>query len=210
MWVEGQTCIGGGRCQECGRCNRYETTSRKSKLLYLPDNFSPTQDSALPDGRPSYGAAFDIGTTTVVGMLWDLTNLQLIDVTARTNPQSTYGADVISRITYCTESQENLVLLRDKVRECLNEMLEEFHIRYLVDPKDIVRATVVGNTTMSHLFLGHDPSTLALAPFQPAFSGPVEKSAEEVGLLINPTARVYLLPNIAGHVGSDIVGVILA
>ncbi|MDF2654676.1 MAG: corrinoid activation/reration protein [Bacillota bacterium] len=210
MWLESQTCIGGGRCHECGRCNRYETTNRKSKLLFLPDDFNPQQEPAQTDGRSKYGVAFDIGTTTVVGMLWDLTNTRLVDVTSRTNPQSTYGADVISRITYSMESQEHLMLLRDKVRTCLNEMIAEFHTRHLIEPADIFKATVVGNTTMSHLFLGLSPSTLALAPFEPAFSGPVEKSAVELGLTMNEAAKVYVLPNIAGHVGSDIVGVILA
>lgn len=210
MWIEGQTCIGGGKCHECGRCNRYETTNRKSKLIFLPDDFKPQQEAAQADGRPKYGAAFDIGTTTIVGMLWDLTNTRLVDVASRTNPQSTYGADVISRITYSMVSQDHLVLLRDKVRACLNEMIAEFHARHLIEPADIIKATVVGNTTMSHLFLGMDPSSLALAPFEPAFRGPVEKSAADLGLTMNPNARVYLLPNIAGHVGSDIVGVILA
>lgn len=210
MWVKSEKCIGEGRCEECGRCNRYDTTNRKTKLLYLPDSFHPQADAEENDGQAIYGAAFDIGTTTVVGMLWNLKNASLIDIISLTNPQSTYGADVISRITYSMIDTDHLNLLRDKVRECLNQIITEFTLRHPIDPQNIKKAAVVGNTTMSHLFLGMDPSTLARAPFKPAFHGPVEKTAGELGLLMDPSASVHLLPNIAGHVGSDIVGVLLA
>jgi len=210
MWIKSEKCIGEGRCEDCGRCNRYGSTNRKTKLIYLPDNFQPQVEAMENDGQEKYGVAFDIGTTTVVGMLWDLTTAKLIDVIALTNPQSVYGADVISRITYSMQSAEHLKLLKDKVRDCLNEIITEFTLRHPVDPQNMIKATVVGNTTMSHLFLGMDPSSLARAPFEPAFSGPVEKTAVELGLLIRESASVYVLPNIAGHVGSDIVGVLLA
>ena len=103
MWIKSEKCLGEGRCEECGRCSRYDTTNRKSKLIFLPDSFHPLGDTEENDGQARYGAAFDIGTTTVVGMLWDLSKVKLIDVIALTNPQSAYGADVISRITYSHE-----------------------------------------------------------------------------------------------------------
>jgi uncharacterized 2Fe-2S/4Fe-4S cluster protein (DUF4445 family) len=210
MWIKSEKCIGEGRCEECGRCNRYDTTNRKTKLIYLPDSFRPQADTEENSGKMRYGVAFDIGTTTVVGMLWDLNKVRLVDVIALTNPQSAYGADVISRITYSMIDADHLKLLMDKIRECLNKIITEFTLRHPVDPQNIKKATVVGNTTMSHLFLGMDPSSLARAPFEPAFHGPVEKTAAELGLLMDPSASVHLLPNIAGHVGSDIVGVLLA
>jgi uncharacterized 2Fe-2S/4Fe-4S cluster protein (DUF4445 family) len=210
MWIKSEKCIGEGRCEECGRCNRYDTTNRKTKLIYLPDSFHPQANTEENGGTARYGAAFDIGTTTVVGMLWDLNKVRLIDVIALTNPQSAYGADVISRITYSMKDTDHLKLLMYKIRECLNKIITEFTLRHPVDPQNIKKATVVGNTTMSHLFLGMDPSSLARAPFEPAFHGSVEKTAAELGLLMDPSASVHLLPNIAGHVGSDIVGVLLA
>ncbi|HWQ79063.1 MAG TPA: ASKHA domain-containing protein [Anaerovoracaceae bacterium] len=209
MWIKSEKCIGGGRCEECGRCSRYDTTNRKTKLIYLPDSFRPQAEEA-EDGREKYGIAFDIGTTTVVGMLWGLSKAKLVDVIALTNPQSAYGADVISRITYSMNGPEHLKLLTDKVRDCLNEIIRQITLRHSIDPQDITKAVTVGNTTMSHLFLGVDPSSLARSPFNPAFSGPVEKTAGELGLLMNPSSAIDLLPNIAGHVGSDIVGVLLA
>lgn len=210
MWIKSEKCIGAGRCEECGRCNRYDTTNRKTKLIYFPDSFQPEAKAAGDDGKPKYGVAFDIGTTTVVGMLWELSKVSLVDVIALTNPQSAYGADVISRITFSSQSADHLKLLKDKIRDCLNAIITEFTLRHPVDPQNIIEATVVGNTTMSHLFLGMDPSSLARAPFEPAFHGSVQKTAGELGLLMHESAAVHLLPNIAGHVGSDIVGVLVA
>jgi len=210
MWIRSESCIGGGRCEECGRCSRYDTTSRKTKLIFLPDSFHPLPEAAENGEDEKYGIAFDIGTTTVVGMLWKLTDVKLVDIVALTNPQSSYGADVISRITYSMKGPEHLALLTDKIRDCLNEIIRQITLRHAIDTQKIIRAVVVGNTTMSHLFLGVDPSSLARSPFTPAFSGPVERAAEEMGLLMKPSAPVHLLPNIAGHVGSDIVGVLIA
>ena len=210
MWIKSEKCIGEGRCEECGRCNRYDTTNRKTKLIYFPDSFHPQSETEETGGIEKYGVAFDIGTTTVVGMLWNLAEVKLIDVIALTNPQSVYGADVISRITYSMIDAEHLALLKDKIRDCMNEIIGEFALRHPIDPQNIVKTTVVGNTTMSHLFLGINPASLARAPFEPAFRGSVEHTAKELGLQMKQTAKVNLLPNIAGHVGSDIVGVLIA
>lgn len=203
-------CIGGGKCSECGRCNRGQMTTRKMKLTYLPEDFLPELEDGDKDAPPLCGLAFDIGTTTVVGMLWDLNTNEMIDIIAKTNPQSTYGADVISRITFSGESTDNLQTMKTLIRDCMNEMIKEFSEKYQFDTSIIWKATVVGNTTMSHLFLGIDPSSLARAPYHPAFEGSVQKTGAEMSININPEAIIYLLPNIAGHVGSDIVGVLLA
>ena len=210
MQIKNWECVGGGRCEECGKCNRYDTTNRKKKLTYLPDDFNPKVEILEYHGQAPYGIAFDIGTTTVLGMLWNLNTNELIDVIAKTNPQSAFGADVISRITYSSESKEKLLIMKRKIADCFNEIIKELDDLYEFDSNNIIRATVVGNTTMSHLFLGIDATSLARAPFEPAFYGPVEKTAKEMGLNMDPEAEIYLLPNIAGHVGSDIVGVLLA
>jgi len=158
----------------------------------------------------NYGVAFDIGTTTVVGMLFDLTNGRLLDVSARTNPQNTFGADVISRIHSIVRDPSNLPVLTNRIRECLNEILQDLAEGGGVDPMDIRDMTVVGNTTMSHLFLGVDPGQMARSPFVPVFTMAPGIRAKDLGINIWPTARVHLLPNIAGHVGSDITAAVLA
>ncbi|MDD2189968.1 MAG: ASKHA domain-containing protein [Eubacteriales bacterium] len=157
-----------------------------------------------------YGVAFDIGTTTVVGYLWNLSENQMVDMLADTNPQSRFGADVISRINCADRNPENLREMQRLIIRCCNKMLDTFSQNMKVERDWIRKAAVVGNTTMSHLFLGMDPSMLASFPFQPAFKGPIIKTAEEMELHMNDSAEIFVLPNIAGHVGSDIVGVMIA
>ena len=159
-----------------------------------------------------YGIAFDIGTTTVVGMLWNLLTGELIDVEARTNYQSIYGADVISRIQYSLEGDGrcNLDTLQAKVIQCFNDIVEEICIRNDIESEHIYYSCVVGNTTMSHLFLGVTPVSMSRTPFAPVFCESQSVQAGKLGININKLAEVHLLPNIAGHVGSDIVGMMLA
>ncbi|MDD4564984.1 MAG: ASKHA domain-containing protein [Eubacteriales bacterium] len=160
--------------------------------------------------RREYGIAFDIGTTTVVGMLWNLHENILADKIARTNPQSKLGADVISRITYVNGNPEKLRDMQRLIIDCCNELLDAFSDKHQILKEWFRKATVVGNTTMSHFFLGIDTSGLAHSPFKAGFKGTMVKTASELGLHMNDNAEIFVLPNIAGHVGSDIVGVMIS
>ena len=157
-----------------------------------------------------YGIALDIGTTTVVGMLWDLHQGSLVDVEACTNYQSVYGADVISRIQFSMSAPGNVDVMQQKVIQCFNYILNELCARNEISPETIYDATIVGNTTMSHLVFGVDPRSMSRTPFAPVFCDAQDHLAMDLGIHINPRANVHLLPNIAGHVGSDIVGMMLA
>ena len=155
--------------------------------------------------RDAYGLAVDIGTTTVVVMLWDLTSGKLKEVDAFTNPQGPYGADVISRIDYIMEEKETRLhhlhqILADRINESICSFEEELEI----SRNDILDVTVVGNTTMSCIFAEVDPSQLAASPFAPVYVSGVSGKAEEFGIHVNPQAELYIGANIAGHVGSDI------
>lgn len=158
----------------------------------------------------SYGLAIDIGTTTVVVYLVDLNRGTVIASGAVTNPQNIFGADVIARITHAAGGPQALQELQEKVVGGINGIIAQLTGKCEVSPEEIYQAVVVGNTTMSHLFLGIDPSFLAPAPFIPAFQQAVEIEAGELGLNILATAIVTVLPNVAGYVGSDTVGVMLA
>lgn len=158
----------------------------------------------------NFGLAIDIGTTTVVAYLMDLTKGIVVTSGAVTNPQHVFGADVISRITHASEAPENLHHLQKKVIDALNEIIANICKVTGVGNQEIYQAVVVGNTTMSHLFLGIDPTYLATAPFIPVFRQLVEVDAKELGLNILETSKIVVLPNIAGYVGSDTVGVMLA
>lgn len=183
---------------------------RKKDMARLPEGFVPDRiEWRQGEPKECFGLAFDIGTTTVVGMLWDLRKAEPVGTAARTNPQSVYGADVISRIMYCGQEEGNLKQMQRLIAECFNDIVREFEEEYKIDPKAINKVTAVGNTTMSHLLLGVDPQSLALAPFSPGFTGLVSVKAKELNLIIDENAMVNVLPNIAGHVGSDIVAVLL-
>lgn len=184
-----------GVCSTCGRCHNSAMMSgandRKTKILTYPDDFQPDDFGA------GYGLAVDIGSTTVVGMLWDLKNGKHIASCAKANPQNEFGMDVISRITYCIEN-DGLPVLHDRIKSCIDMIIQELCRDAAICREDILKMTVCGNTTMSHLYLGKDPSGLAAAPFAPAYTGTVVDD------------NVTIIPNIAGHVGGDITAGIVA
>ncbi len=157
-----------------------------------------------------FGLALDIGTTTVVGSLLDLNSGKTIATSAVTNPQNIFGADVISRINHASQGLDNLKQLQEKIIGAINGISGELLSKSNVWHNEVYEAVVVGNTTMSHLFLGLDPSFLAPAPFVPVFAQSLEIVAEQLGVKIHQNGRVVVLPNIAGYVGSDTVGVMLA
>lgn len=157
-----------------------------------------------------FGVAIDVGTTTVVVYLMDLNKGTIVTSGAVTNPQQAFGADVISRITHAASGPDQLRELQEKVIDGLNSIIARLCLESGVGREEIYQAVVVGNTTMAHLFLGIDPTYLAPAPFIPVFRELVEVKANELGLDILGTGIVMVLPNVAGYVGSDTVGVMLA
>lgn len=156
-----------------------------------------------------YGVAIDIGTTSVAVALVDLNQGNILKVVSAENEQTAYGADVISRITYARESEENALTLRASVRRTINHLLEELAAQTNVSKNEIYKMTLVGNTTMHHLFIGLEISHLAVSPFVSVCNRPLEFMAEELGLEINPQAKVLFLPNIGSFVGADTVGAIM-
>lgn len=158
----------------------------------------------------SFGLAIDIGTTTLVVYLLDLNSGKVVTQGALTNPQQGAGADVITRITYASDQPEGLNQLQTQVIGGLNQIIARLCEEQAIQSDEIYQAVVVGNTTMSHLFLGIDPTYLAPAPFIPGFRQLVTVKASELGLQILGNGIVSVLPIIAGYVGSDTVGVMLA
>jgi uncharacterized 2Fe-2S/4Fe-4S cluster protein (DUF4445 family) len=156
------------------------------------------------------GIAFDIGTTTVVGYLLDLESGAQLAVSSLLNPQTRYGDDVVSRIDFSTRDSNGLEILQREIVQALNKIIAETTRLAAASPEDILAVSVVGNTTMHHLFLGISPAALARSPYVPAATRGLCVRAAELGLAVYPDAQVCVLPNIAGWVGADTVGVILA
>ena len=162
----------------------------------------------LPVGAPVTGLAFDIGTTTVACYYVDLRSGEEIAQASLLNPQTTYGGDVIMRIKYCVENGQ--AGPTGDIRKALNQLAAKCAASAKQKMKSIYLITVVGNTTMHHLFLGISPASLAYAPYTPAAAEPMQLDAAEFGFAVNPSAKLYMLPNIAGFVGADTVGAALA
>ncbi|MBC7316385.1 MAG: DUF4445 domain-containing protein, partial [Chloroflexi bacterium] len=165
----------------------------------------------LPGQGPArlVGIAFDIGTTTVVGYLMDLESGQQLAVASQLNPQTRYGDDVVSRIAFSAE-EGGLEALQSAIVGCLNHLIAATTSQVGLTPRDVLAATVVGNTTMQHLLLGVSPAALAQAPYVSVVEDALALRAEELSLDMAPGGRVWVLPNIAGWVGADTVGVLLA
>jgi len=157
-----------------------------------------------------FGLAFDIGTTTVVGMLMNLKNGTPAAVRSALNGQAVYGADVIARISHCMMNEDGLTQLNAKIVQTLNGLIEWLLAQGDVKAEEVYEVTVVGNTTMLHLLLGIDPEAIGVMPFIPVVEGLTHVSAREIGLAINPQAPVALLPHLGAYVGADLVGGLLA
>lgn len=157
-----------------------------------------------------YGIAFDVGTTTVVGYLIDLATGRQVAVGSDTNAQVAHGEDVVTRIQFASDHTMGLELLRRDVLAVMNDVITECCEAAGIDAGQIYDVTVVGNTCMHHLLLGLPPDNLAVLPYVATVTAAQHFTAAELGLAVNPAGRCYVLPNIAGFVGADTVGVILA
>ncbi len=150
-----------------------------------------------------YGAAVDIGTTTVSLYLVDLLTGEVLTKAAEYNGQIKRGEDVISRIIYAGKNN-GLAELQNMVIETINELIERATQRVKIDPASIYKMSVAGNSTMIHLFLGISPSPIRLEPFVTSVNQPPVVRAGELGLNIHPQASVDCLPGVASYVGADI------
>ncbi|MFP4500788.1 MAG: ASKHA domain-containing protein [Candidatus Hydrogenedentota bacterium] len=157
-----------------------------------------------------YGVAFDIGTTTLVGTLMDLSNNEELAVTSEMNPQVTMGDDVISRIMRVQEDASALEELQATLVETLNGMIMTLAEQCHLPNHNIYDITVAGNTTMQQLLCGLDPRALAESPYTPVFSEAMRFRAGEIGLQANRDALLYIFPQIGGFVGGDTVAAVLA
>jgi len=154
-----------------------------------------------------YGLAVDIGTTTVVVDLVDLANGKSLGSKGTYNKQAVYGDDVISRIIYSDKhGQEEL---QKAVINTINHLIAELKKEHAIEARDIWSVVCAGNTTMTHLFLGIDPTYIRLEPYTPAANNYPLVRAQELGLDVNPRAWVHCLPGISSYVGGDITSGVL-
>jgi uncharacterized 2Fe-2S/4Fe-4S cluster protein (DUF4445 family) len=152
--------------------------------------------------RNSYGVAVDIGTSKVAVQLVDLTSGRTIATRGSANPQLAFGEDVVDRIRVCSESGM-LETLRHLVVDEIDKLLKGILKEASVPPANVYEMVVVGNTVMHHIFLGIPPRFVAVSPFTPVLTTPLDVDASRIGVTLNPRGVVHLPPNIAGFVGAD-------
>ena len=158
----------------------------------------------------SYGVAFDLGTTTVVGTLMNLRTGMAEAVRSNLNGQAPFGADVISRISHGMQGPAEREELRTAILETMNRLLADLYEAAGVPRDRVYESVIVGNATMLHLLLGIDATPISMMPFAPAFREPLYLPAREVGLEIHPGGFVQTLPVIGAYVGADIVAGVVA
>ncbi len=158
----------------------------------------------------AFGVAIDIGSTTIAGHLANLADGTILASAGVMNPQIRFGEDLMSRVSYVMMHDGGERELTEAVRKALDGLLATLANRAGIKRVEILELALVGNPIMHHLLLGIDPTPLGSAPFALAVDTAVETTAAELGLRTHPGARIYVLPCIAGHVGADTAGVILA
>ena len=157
-----------------------------------------------------YGIAFDLGTTTVVATLLDLTTGTPLAVASMLSKQQPFGADVITRISSIMMDPAAMDRLTGLAHETLRELTADICAQAGVDPGDVLEVAVAGNATMTHIALGIDPEPLGVAPFIMSTRHFPEVLAHDFGLAVHPRARAVVFPSFGAYVGGDITAGLLA
>ena len=158
----------------------------------------------------AHGLAVDIGSTTIAAHLCDLGSGEVVAAAGAMNPQIRFGEDLMSRVSYLMMNPGGDGDMTRVVRETIDKLAAEVAAKAGIEASDILELTFVGNPIMHHLLLGVSPIELGFAPFALATDEALTIWASELDLHVYSNARVYMLPCIAGHVGADTAGVILA
>jgi len=155
----------------------------------------------------NYGLAIDIGTTTIVGFLANLTTGKILSRASEMNRQITYGEELVTRISFARKP-EGLKVLQKSVVETINDVIRKLTSEADVNPEDISDICAGGNTVMNHMFTGLDPAYLELANVEVS-RDPIIRKAKDLGLHTNPEAYAYCVPNVSRFLGGDAVGDVL-
>lgn len=165
---------------------------------------------AIKGRTTCFGLAVDVGTTTVAAYLCDLNSGEILEKASDVNSQVSYGEDVISRITFSTQKQENRRIMQRLIINTVNGLIEKMVEKAGGRVEDIIDATIVFNSVMHHLFLGLDPQNMGGSPFVPVSKESLDIKARDLGLGINGSAYVHTLPLVAGYVGADNVALLIS
>lgn len=188
-----------------------KTYHDKSGLRLVMDHCEIMDVLPGSDERTVYGIAFDLGTTSAVGYLYDIEDGRIVGVSSTMNKQTELGGDVITRINHVNMEPEVYGPRLQKLAvETLNEIITDICDSHKIDVSNIYMAVVVGNSTMQHLILGLYPEYLGKKPFTSTLHAVYEAKAKDLGLKICPTGKCTILPLLGGFVGADTTAVLLS
>src|SRR5512136_1879796 len=155
-----------------------------------------------------FGAAVDLGSTTVVAYLWDLVNGRVVAVASNYNKQSSCGEDILARVNFARKN--GLTKLQALAAESINAALTTASDAAGIDREDIYEVIVAGNTVMTHMLLGIDPAYMIAEPYVPVVRRALSIAASRLGIACNPNAGVFAFPAVSDFIGGDIIADILA
>jgi len=156
------------------------------------------------------GAAVDVGSTTMSAHICDMNSGEVLASTGIMNPQIRFGEDLMSRVSYGLMNPGGAEEMTKAVQDGLQQLIQGGAEQAGMAANDVMEVVLVGNPVMHHLLLGVDPIELGGAPFALAVDTATQMRADEINLALHKGSRVYVLPCIAGHVGADAAGVVLA
>ncbi|SHG87793.1 Uncharacterized 2Fe-2 and 4Fe-4S clusters-containing protein, contains DUF4445 domain [Thermosyntropha lipolytica DSM 11003] len=157
-----------------------------------------------------YGLALDLGTTSLFAALVDLEKGEIKGVISRTNMQRIYGADIISRVSYCLEKEDGLNKMHRILINNINSMIKELAEEENISTEQIYKITAAGNPVMLHFLAGLSVRGFAAAPYAGIFKQGLKLEAWKLGINVNMQADLFILPQVGGFVGGDTVACILS
>jgi uncharacterized 2Fe-2S/4Fe-4S cluster protein (DUF4445 family) len=159
----------------------------------------------------NYGLAIDVGTTTIVALLVDLTNGKILGRASALNSQITYGETLVTRIAFSRKAENGLKKLKQAAVQTINDLVSSLTSSAGIKNEEITSVSVGGNTVMNHLLAGVDVDYLWFVDANDKVPRrPIIKKAKELGLNTNPEAHVYCIPNVSRFLGGDAIGDVVA
>lgn len=187
-------------------------TSMKVSVAIYNSVRKPPQIVAIWPGHEAkaYGCAIDLGSTSIVVHLADLSDGKVLASASAMNPQIKFGEDLMSRVSYAMMNEGGAEEMSVAVRQRISDLIKEAATQAWLKASDVMDVVIVCNPIMHHILLGLDPVPLGGAPFNLAVDQAMEVSASELDIPLHDAARIFLLPCLAGHIGADAAGVVLS
>lgn len=179
-----------------------ELIQNERKTKVLTKGYIPEFEMHFKEG---YGISIDIGTTTVAVSLVNLRDGETKADASMVNMQKNFGLDVLTRISYAADNPDGKDKLQEAIVGSINSMISLLVEEAKIDPDEILEIIISANTTMAHLLMGIDSTSMGRYPYKPAFTESQKVLASEIGIEAGKDTILYTLPHVSAFIGSDVV-----